>query len=383
MKIPKFYFFVFCFVLTVLAFNSCVSGFGSYKRGDYYQACLEAVDRLRSKPDHKKAQYVLTSAYPMALKSEQREIDQLKISQSPDKYDALVERYNRLNNLATNIYNCPKAYELIPNPTEFYKELNASKQDAAAQNYALGMKYMSSGTIDDARTAYRYFLHVNDYVKDYRDVADKIENARYAGTLRVIVRKPITNRRYQLSADFFFTNLINEMAQATKNRLVRFYTPDEAMREKMQNPHQYLVMNFEDFSVGDVRESKNTRELKRDSVVVGTVKVEGKTYNAYNTVKADFTTFRREISSGGVLSVQIIDAYNNRVFDYKNFTGQYVWFTEWASFKGDDRALADAQKKLCGRQPDVPPADQDLFIEFTKPIYSQVVSYVRSAYNKY
>ena len=85
---------------------------------------------------------MLTSAYPMALKSEQREIDQLKISQSPDKYDALVERYNRLNNLATNIYNCPKAYELIPNPTEFYKELNASKQDAAAQNYALGMKYM-------------------------------------------------------------------------------------------------------------------------------------------------------------------------------------------------------------------------------------------------
>ena len=150
-----------------------------------------------------------------------------------------------------------------------------------------------------------------------------------------------------------------------------------------KNPHQYIVLNFEDFSVGNIRETSNTTDIKRDSVKVGTVKVEGKTYNSYNTVKAKLTTSRREISSGGILSLRILDAQNNQEVQRRNFTGSYVWNTSWANFKGDDRALTEEQKRMCNREPQTPPSQQDLFIEFTKPIYSQAVSYVRSVYSKY
>jgi hypothetical protein len=374
--------FLFLCLLTIIA-TACSTGSTSYKHGDYYKACLESIDRLRSNPKSDKSQSVLVNSYPLALKTAQREIDNALIANQPDKYDVVVYQYEKMNQLADQIFNCPKALELIPKPTEYVSELSKAKQMAADQAYESGSKALTVGTLDQARVAYQYFQNVNRYVPGYKDVLNKMSDARYYATLRVIVQKPYTNANFQYSADFFYNNLLLEIRKNAQNRFVRYYTPEEAHKENMKNPHQYIVLNFEDFSVGNIRESSNTTEHKRDSVIVGTVKVEGKTYNSYNTVKARLTTFRREISSGGVLSLRIIDAQNNQDLLQQNLTGTYVWNTSWANFKGDDRALDNEQKKMCNREPQTPPTQQDLFIEFTKPIYSQAVSYIRSAHSRY
>lgn len=374
-------FFLFCFV--ILFATSCSTGNTAYKRGDYHKACLESIERLRSNPKNKDAQAVLINAYPLAQKTALREIDNALLANGTDKYDVLVFQYERLNQLANEIYNCPKAYELISHPSEYVSELSKAKQMAADQDYDLGIKALNVGGLEQARTAYQYFQNVNRYVKGYKDVLAKIDEARYYATLRVIVQKPVTNANFQYSADFFYANFMAEICKNGQNRFIRYYTQEEARKENMKNPHQYLVLNFEDFSVGNIRESSNTTELKRDSVIVGTVKVDGKTYNSYNTVNAKLTTFRREITSGGVLSVRIIDAQNNQELQRRNLTGSYVWNTSWANYKGDDRALTGEQKKMCTREPQTPPSQQDLFIEFTKPIYSQAVSYIRSVYARY
>ena len=378
----KFYqFLLLCFV--ILSVVSCKTGYTSYKHGDYYNACFEAIDRLRSNPNSKKAEFVLTNAYPLEQKTAQREIENAKLASTVNLYDVLVNQYARMNQLADAIYACPKANQLIPQPTEYIAELSNAKQMAAEQAYDMGVKALAENTIDQARIGYQYFNKANEYVPGYKDVIQKIEEARYYATLRVIVQKPYTSTKYQYSADFFYTNLLAEMSQSAKNRFVRFYSPDEATAENMHNTHQFIILNFEDFSIGNVRETSNTVDVKRDSVIVGTVKVEGKTYNSYNTVKAKLSTFRQEISSTGVLSLRIVDAQNNRDLQLKNLNGQYVWATNWATFQGDDRALTNEQKKMCGQRPQNPPTHQELFVEFTKPIYTQAVSLVRSFYTRY
>jgi hypothetical protein len=369
--------------LIVLVISSCSTGSVAYKRGDYYKATLESIERLRSNPKSEKSQDVLTKSYPLALKSAEREIQNAEIANQNDKFDIIVFQYERVNQLAAEIFKCPKANELIAHPKEYISELGEVKQLAAERAYELGLKAFDLDNMEQARVAYQYFTNANRYVYGYKDVLRMIEQSRYEGTLRVIVQKPLTSKNYQYSADFFYNNLIAEMSQSAKNRFVRFYTQEEALNADMRNPHQYIILNFEDFTVGNIRESLKTTDLKRDSVVVGTVNVEGKTYNAYSTVTAQLNNFRREIISGGVLSLRIIEAQNNRTLQQRNFTGEYVWVTEWATFKGDDRALNDVQKKMCKQQAQIPPQHQDLFIEFTKPIYSQVVSYVRTAYTKY
>jgi hypothetical protein len=225
-------------------------------------------------------------------------------------------------------------------------------------------------------------VKANEYVGGYRNVNDRIVEALEMAIFKVVVQKPITPQAYQLTSDFFYNNLMVQMSQTTATGFVRFYSEEEAVNERLTQPDHYLVLDFNEFSVGNMHETKSTVELKRDSVITGTTTVSGKSQNVYGTVKADFTTFKREVSAQGTLSVKIINAVNNRVEENRNFPGKYVWVNEWASYNGDDRALTDRQKQMAKNEPAMPPPQQDLFIEFTKPIFNQTVSFVRTYYNK-
>jgi hypothetical protein len=101
------------------------------------------------------------------------------------------------------------------------------------------------------------------------------------------------------------------------------------------------------------------------------------------TVKAEFTEHRREIISNGLISMKILEAQTERIILHEKFPGEFVWVSRWASFNGDERALTTEQMKLTKRKPSNPPPPQDLFIEFTKPIYNQITSTVSRYYNNY
>ena len=361
---------------------SCISPSKLYNNGKYYQACIEAIHKLRSAPDKTDMQDILVKAYPMAVNMALRDINNALQSNSITKYDVVINQYEQMNRLANEIYTCPKAHELIPSPHGFHAELQQAKNIAAEHYYNLGIKALNERTVAQAKLAYQYFVNANNYVNGYRDVISKINESLYEATLRVIVEAPKTPTRFQISADFFYSNLITEMNRTNQSRFVRFYTPEEAQYDRVSSPHQYIALDFIDFSVGNIKESRSSKDVKRDSVPI-VVEIDGKKVTAYTTVKAVFTTYKREIISGGKLHVRVIDAINNRVIEQRTFDGSYVWTSIWGSYTGDDRALSSEQKRLATQQATLPPPNQDLFIEFTKPIYSQVVSYIRNVYRNY
>ena len=143
-------------------------------------------------------------------------------------------------------------------------------------------------------------------------------------------------------------------------------------------------MSFDDFVIGQVYDKESVHEVRRDSVEVGTVTLaNGNKMKAYNTVRAKLTVYHRELISNGILDVTIIDLLQNNVISQRKFPGQFVWSVEWGSFNGDERALSDKQFAICKRKPSPPPGPQDLFIEFTKPIFNQVTPFLKSFYQKY
>jgi hypothetical protein len=301
---------------------------------------------------------------------------------SPNKYSIAANEYTALNKIADAIYTCPKALQLIPQPTQYSRELGEVLNKAAEESYQLGERQLKLQTIESAREAYRHFVKADQFVKGYRDVNAKIAEALELATFKVIVQKPITPQAHQLTSDFFYTNLMAQMSQSAAKSFVRFYTEEEAQRERLTQPDHFLVLDFDEFSVGNMRESKSTTDMKRDSVLLTTVTVDGKTHNAYGRVEAKFTTFKREVISQGTLSVRIIAA-NNRVEQHQKFPGKFTWVNEWATFNGDERALTDAQKKMTKSEPKMPPPPQDLFVEFTKPIFNQTISFVNNYYSKF
>ena len=79
----------------------------------------------------------------------------------------------------------------------------------------------------------------------------------------------------------------------------------------------------------------------------------------------------------------VVDAVGENVLTHRKFNGQYKWVTEWGSFNGDERALSDVQLAICKKKENSPPAPQNLFVEFTKPIYNQLTGSLQSFYRKY
>jgi hypothetical protein len=100
-------------------------------------------------------------------------------------------------------------------------------------------------------------------------------------------------------------------------------------------------------------------------------------------VKATLYYSKKSTTSKGIVSFKIIDAKTNALLAVEKMPGEYTWVSEWATFNGDERAITTPLLQLCKQREQVPPPAQDLFIEFTRPIYDQVTLKIKNFYKGY
>ncbi|RZK17516.1 MAG: hypothetical protein EOO43_13425, partial [Flavobacterium sp.] len=139
-------------------------------------------------------------------------------------------------------------------------------------------------------------------------------------------------------------------------------------------------LSFDDFIVGQTYVKERVEKLKRDSVLIGESRNRGK---IYGTVRATLSIFDKRVSSSGLLSMVITDLNSNKIIRQQRLPGTFIWQDSWATFKGDERALDRHQLALTKRREVLPPPPAALFVEFTKPIYAQLVDQVNSFYSGY
>ncbi len=372
---------IFFFLLAILA---CSSGKKAYERGDYYSAVSKAVSRLRQNPDHSKSRDILKEAYPLALSYYETQAKNEIASNSQFKWKNAIQSYNHINQLYEEIRQCPGCLRAVPNPKNYYSEIGPLKENAAEESYNAGILALMKGTRNDARQAYYNFADAQAFVPGYKDVHSYLDRAREDATLKVILEQIPVPARYNLSGGFF-QDRIEEYLHTTytDKSFIRFLTPAEAQQVQLAKVDQILRIQFDDFTVGNTALREREEEVSRDSVKVGEVTVEGKVVPVYNTVKAKLTTTRKELLSAGLLSMVVVDARTNGVLSHKKFTGEYLWVNSWARFNGDERALTEQQLQLCKQREIQPPDAQTLFLEFSKPIYSQLIPGLRSFYQDF
>lgn len=371
--------FIFCLLIM-----SCSSGKKALERGDYFTATLQAVNRLRSNPNSSKSLDAVKESYPMSLTYFSGKIENTLGSNAPFKYSEVVGYYEKINLLSDEVSRCPAALKILPKVNYFTKELARARNLAAEEQYQAGLMNEKSNTRLSWKDAWFNYQQADRFSTGYKDVKSRLDEAKYNATLKVIVEQIQVTRKYQITANFFLNQIVENLTRNRPNEFVTFYSPESAVKNGIKNPDQLLRMNFDDFVVGQVYDKESVREASRDSVEVGTVTLaDGKKVKAYNTVKAKLTINRRELISMGVLDVTIVDLQQNSVVSQRKFPGQFFWFFEWGSFNGDERALNSDQLAICGRKPVPPPEPQDLFIEFTKPIFNQVTPFLKSFYQQY
>ena len=372
-------------LISLLIFNGCSSGKKSLQRGNYYDAVMKAVNRLRSKPNQKKAQETLRNGYPLSVDWFLDQSKNLMASNDPKKWRNAVYNYEKINQMYEAIRRSPGALNVIPNPQSYFSELVESKNKAAEESYDAGLLALNSNTREGAKQAYYNFVEADRFVPGFKDTRDKISEAKYYATLKVVVNQiPVPSLQYKVTADFFQEKVQEFLNSYNTNEFVRYYSPREAQVENLEQPDQLMKIQFQDFIVGQTHVKEKVENLVKENVKVGELEIKkDSVVDVYGEVKAKLTTFHKEVISSGVLNMLVVDAHNQEVLFSENFASEFVWFTEWAYFNGDERALSKEQLAICNKKEIPPPPPQDLFIAFTDPIYNQLTQRIRGFYSRY
>ncbi len=365
----------------MIIFTSCQTGKKALEKGDYDLAVTQAVNRLKSNDDSKKASATLRKAYKLALDMHLDNINSATNSTDPFRWEKMANEYTSINKLYDAIRRCPGCLDLVPNPVKYNNELSTAKEKAAENRYNMGviaLKQKQSRA--SAIEAHQHFEMAKNMVPRYKDVDDRLAEALYFATLKVVVEPiPSPGRMLEVRHEFF-VNKINEYLQHQPiNKYVQFYTPGEAENLKLEFVDHIIKMEFDRFSLGNVFQNNTEKEVSRDSVVLATKDGE----KIYGTVKATIRISEKAITGGGVLDFKIIDNETQKVITQEKMPSEYTWITKWATYKGDGRALDDEQLSLTKRSEIGIPNPQIMFEEFTAPLYDQVVSKITNYYRGY
>jgi len=558
-------------IAVIIGIDSCSSGKSAYEHGNYYEAVITSVGRLRKNTDHKKSSETLRQAYPLAVAYFEDQASNAMASNAQFKWTAVVQAYTSINVMYDEIKRSPGAMAVIPNPVSYHAKLEEAKRNAADENYQAGILALSAGNRDKAKQAYRYFKTANEYVVGYKDVIKMMEQALWDATVKVLITPIPVTKNVAWSAQFFDDKVSEFLHGAPINEFVKFYTYSEAQTLKL-NPDHIIELSFDEFVVGQVQLHEKQIQLEKDSVVLATYitqpagnqtspttgntvapgntnanpggsttptsggnnagsntttnttegnssgnstgqnaesesttntqnnqtntgntgnqnqgnsgneekaeeedkvtichKPPGNTENAktliiprsalqahldhgdalgyceettekgkpadnkkpdekkqggnngskpqgsssillirkdqlvastsqsglfaslfatdttkvYGKVKATYYHFQKTTTSKGIVSFRILDSKTKAILSAEKMPGEYIWISEWATFNGDERALSPLQLEIARQREKVPPPVQDLFIEFTKPIYTQVTSKIQNFYKGY
>lgn len=371
---------IFCLLL-IIVLSSCSSGKKALQKGDYFSALNKAIERLKSSPDNKNATKVLRDGYPMTLEWTQEEMDLIFSSNNSFKWEQAISLMEQTNRLSDQIRSTPAARKIINNPKNYTSELNMAYEKAADARYEAGLFELDANTRESARVAYDHFYKADRFVSDYKNTRDLMITAKEMATVKVVLQAiPVPSQRYQLSSEFFYDQVFKYLNnQFNSSGFVNVYSPFQAEKEGLLNPDFIVDMEFYDFSIGNLTHTEKEEKLDKR------VKIESKdtTRVQYKNYTAKLKTFTDQVVSGGTLRVRIIEPATDKLLSDELIPGSFTWVNQYAMFVGDAEALNNNQLELTRRKVLPLPPHQDLFIEFTRPIYDQLTQKLNRFFRRY
>jgi len=366
----------------VLVAASCSSGKRQFEKGNYTLSVSQSVNRLSNNPGSQKAASILRKAYPHAEKFHLIRIQDLERSTEAFKWDHITTSYSALNQMHDEIMRCPVCTKLLPPVKSYRAEQYAASKKAAEERYIAGSEELNKGDRASAKLAYYHFARVQELIDNYKDTQRKLEEARLIATVHVMLDQiPVHSERLILTHDFF-QNRLFEILNDEEIQFVQFYDPHEVERMRIPMDH-IIVLKFDDFIVGQEYLEENTTTITVDSLVIGTTEVDGHPQDVFGSVTADFTSFIKYVDSGGRLDLQILDARTDRRLSQRVFSEEYTWVGEWATYRGDKRALTEEEYELSLIREPLVPTPQVLFEQFCDPLYARAHNHIRRFYRTF
>jgi len=81
--------------------------------------------------------------------------------------------------------------------------------------------------------------------------------------------------------------------------------------------------------------------------------------------------------------VKAVEFQSQKIVFTDKIPGQFTWQNKYGIFVGDNEVLDDELTAVLNNKMLMPPAPQDMFILFTKPIFSQLTEKLTNYFRQY
>ncbi len=371
-------------ILLTVALFSCKSGEKLYNQGHYDAAVGAFVKKLQRRPNDATSLQLLPKAYAAAMEDHEGRARQALASNNDLKWEAVRTEYRAMQSLY-NIIRASPAASAVVKPKDYSSAITGAQENAAEARYDRGTQLLQQGDKQSAREAFNEFDAALRLAPNYRDAKQLRDQAYQVGLIHVVVSEvDIRSPYFQFPADQFRDAVMRNLEQRRINNFVKFYDERFVRNERDFQPDQYLEMRFNDFMVGQTYVDRYQREVSKVISVPGPKRDTTGNYIYVDiTVKATLYITRKTIASNGILDYRITDVNSGKLLRQDRLPGSYTWQNQFGTFRGDERALSDEDKRLIGGRDLPPPPPQDLFTELTRPIYDRLAGDLQGFYSRY
>jgi hypothetical protein len=368
--------------------GACKTATKAYDKGDYNNAIELAIKKLQKDPSDGETKALLQNAYRFAVDEHQDKIRILSNSTDDSRFEKIYAEYNYLQSLYVKLRQFP-ALSFVK-ATDYSSYVETYKGKAADVHFQKGLALMEGGEKDDYRRAYISFKNALRYRSGDAEIRKKMEEAYDLAVVNIIVQ-PINEYYggggYNYTSSYLVKNFENDIIRGlrsqTNNEFVKFYSEWDA-RSKDVVPDELLDMRLGRMEIGRPYDQTQTRTVSKDVVIKEIVYKPDSVVKQYGKVQAQITTTRRTLVSTGDLHVT---SRNNKglVLWTDIFRGEHTWEVEFATFRGDERALSESDKALLNNNQNnrITPREEEITEAIMRQIQTEMNYRIRNHYNRY
>jgi len=315
--------------------------------------------------------------------------DKEKWSQLVDEYEALIRLGSEINRLRPVLLSAVN-YNLILTAGDYTAELAEAKPRAADYHYTKGMDYREDITKQSQKQAAINFKLALKYVPGYMNAQELYEETKAAATFTLLIR-PFDGP--QSITGFIRNQMMMQQTTASKEFLriitrdqLRTILNEQGLVQAGITENNYMeigklsgadhilsatiVTTYRPVEIINNEISQEREVTVRKESYVDSAGVK-RTKNIKGKVKAKVKHFKKRTGATLNLSYQIMDINSGEMVFYGTVKKRENFLHEWATFKGDDRALSDYYKGLVKRQEVFAPSKGDLYMKMARVVPHQ------------
>jgi hypothetical protein len=377
--------FYYLFFIAALISGGCKTAHKAFEKGNYVNAIELGIKRLLKNPNDSESKALLQDAYRRAIEAGEANIRTLSNSTSEPEYEKIYNEYRALQQLYVLIQK-ETILRGIVQPVNYTNYLETYKAKSGEANYQKGLTLMDKRDKASYREAYRYFQKALLFIPNDSIVKKKDEAYREAIVRIVVLPMGNNNYGYQHSSSSFHLrnfeqNLVRNLQFSQNNEFIKFYSDWDARAEDI-DADEVLEMYLNRLEIGRPYDQHSTRNVSKEIVVKETVYKPDSVVKQYARVSAQLIVTRRTLVSEGDLYINVRDM-GGRILWSDMVRGEHRWQTEFASYRGDDRALSESDRALINSYNNVTPREDEVMEALLRQIENEMQYRLKSYLNRY